>query len=198
MLFAAKSSYADEDIEELIDIFESDSKIIAIIKGKKTITLDLRPKENVIWHDSNGYLGAFLTNERFFVISTSSETWHTLPLRSDESPKGVASLSPYIALLVTGERAIVFDAASNRFIETKLPIKDELLAAKVEDYVAVVITSSRAFGFAAKKSGFVEISLRARETVEEIKITSSKTTVRTSDRLLTFEAKGATWREHRL
>jgi len=198
ILASITTSYADEDIEELIDIFESDSKIIAIIKGKKTITLDLRPKENVLWSDSNGYLGAFLTNERFFVISTSSGSWQTLPLKLDESKKGVASLSPYIALLVTGERAIGFDAASNRFITTQLPINDELLAAKAEDYVAVVITSSRAFGWAAKKSSFTEISLRARETIEEIRITSSKTTVRTSDRLLTFEAKGATWREHRL
>ena len=57
--------------------------------------------------------------------------------------KGVASLSPYIALLVTKDRAVGFDATSNRFIETKLPIHDELITAKAEKYVAVVITSSR-------------------------------------------------------
>jgi hypothetical protein len=198
ILTSTISSYAEEEIEDLIDIFESDSKIIAIIEGKKTITSDLRPKENVVWHESNGYLGAFLTNERFFVISTSSDAWQALPLRLDESKKGVASLSPYIALLVTGERAIGFDAASNRFIETQLPIHDELLEAKVEKYVAVVVTSSRAFGLAARTQTFTEIPLRARETIEAIKITSNKATVHTSDRLLTFEAKGSTWKEHRL
>ncbi len=198
ILVSAIGSYAEEEIEDLIDIFESNSKIIAIIEGKKTITFDLRLKEKVLWSDSNGYLGAFLTNERFFVISTSSDAWQALPLRLDESKKGVAFLSPYIALLVTGDRAIGFDAASNRFIEAQLPIHDELLTAKAEKYVAVVITSSRAFGLAAETSAFTEIHLRVRETIEAIKITSSKATIRTSDRLLTFEASGSTWNEHRL
>jgi len=198
ILVSAICSYAEEEIEDLIDIFESNSKIIAIIEGKKTIPFDLRPKENVQWSNSNGYLGAFLTNERFFVISTSSGAWQVLPLRPDESKKGVAFLSPYIALLVTGDRAIGFNTASNRFIETQLPIHDELLTAKAEKYVAVVITSSRAFGLSAKSWAFTYIPLRIRETIKALKITSSKATVRTSDRLLTFEAKRYTWNEHRL
>jgi len=198
VLVSAICSYAEEEIEDLIDIFESNSKIIAIIEGKKTITSDLRSNEKVLWSGSKGYLGAFLTNLRFFVISTTSNAWRALPLKLNESEKGVASLSPYIALLVTGDRAIGFDAASNRFIETKFPIHDELLAAEAEKYVAVVITSSRAFGLAAKASAFTEIHLRVRESIEAIKITSSKATVRTSDRLLTFQASGSTWNEHRL
>ena len=198
ILVSTVCSYAEEEIEDLVDIIESNSKIIAIIEGRKTISFDLRPKEKVLWSGSKGYLGAFLTNDRFFVISTSSSSWQVLPLGLNESEKGVASLSPYIALLVTGDRVIGFDAASNRFIETQLPIHDDLLAAEAEKYVAVVITSNRAFGLAAKTLAFIEIPFRVRETVEAIKITSSKATVRTSDRLLTFEAKGSTWREHRL
>jgi len=192
------SSYAEEEIEDLIDIVESKSKIIAIIEGRKTITLDLRPNENVLWSGSNGYLGAFLTDLHFFVISTSLDAWQALPLRLDESGKGVASLSPYIALLVTRDRAIGFDATSNRFIETQLPIHDELLAAEAEKHIAVVITSRRAFGFAAESMTFTEIALRINETIEAIKLTSSKATVRTSDRLLTFETTGSAWNEHRL
>lgn len=190
-------SYAEEEIEDLIDIFESNSKIIAIIQGKKTISVNLCKNEKVLWSDSNGYLGASLTNQHFFVISISLDAWQILPLRSDESEEGVASLSPYIALLVTGDRAIGFDVSSNLFIETQLPIHDELLTAKVERYVAVVITSSRAFGLAAKNSAFTEINLRIKESIDTVKITSSKATVRTSDRLLTFEASGS-WNEHRL
>ena len=41
ILVSAISSYAEEEIEDLIDIFESDSKIIAIIEGKKTITFEV-------------------------------------------------------------------------------------------------------------------------------------------------------------
>jgi len=191
------SSYAEEEIEDLIDIAESKSKIIAIIEGRKTITIDLRPNERALWSGSKGYLGAFLTNDRFFVISTSSSTWHILPLKSGEPEKANVSLSPYIVLLVTGDRAIGYDASSNRFIEIQLPLYDELLAAEAEKYVAVVITSSRAFGLAAKTSTFKEIRLGVRETIESIKITASKATIRTSDRLLTFGAKGSAWKEHR-
>ena len=86
----------------------------------------------------------------------------------------------------------------NLFIETLLPIQDELLAAKVERYVAVVITSSRAFGLAAESSAFIEINLRLSESIEEVKLTYRKAAVRTSDRLLTFEASGSTWNEHEL
>ena len=192
------SSYAEGEIEDLIDIAESKSKIIAIIEGRKTITYDLRPNEKVLWSGSKGYLGAFLTDQHFFVISTSLNAWQALPLRLDESGKGVASLSPYIALLVTKDRAVGFDATYNRFIETLLPIHDELLAAEAERYVAVVITSSRAFGLAAESSAFTEIHLRVGETLEEIKLTYSKATIRTSDRLLTFEASGLPWKELRL
>jgi hypothetical protein len=191
-------SYAEEEIEDLIDIAESNSKIIAIIEGRKTITFDLRLNEKVLWSGSKGYLGAFLTNERFFVISTSSDSWQAFPLKLDESEKGVASLSPHIALLVTGDRAIGFDASSNRFIETQLPIHHELIVAEAEKYVAVVITSTRAFGLAAGTSAFTEVRFRIRETIEAIKVTASKATVRTSDRLLTFETKGSIWIEHRL
>jgi len=191
------SSYAQEDIEDLIDIAESKGKIIAIIEGRRTITFDLRPNEKVRWSGSKGYLGAFLTDLNFFVISTSLNSWQVLPLRLDESGKGVAYLSEYIALLVSKDRAVGFDATSNRFIETLLPIQDELIAAAVERYVAVVITSGRAFGLAAESSAFTEIFLRGGETIEEIKLTYSKATVRTSDRLLTFEASGLPWKEFR-
>jgi hypothetical protein len=198
LLVSAICSYAEEDQEDLIDIFESNRKIIAVIEGKKTSTLNLRLKEKVLWHGSNGNIGALLTNHSFYVISISSGPWQSLPLKTHESEKAAASLSPYIALLVTGDRAVVFDAASGRFVETPLPIKDEPVSVKVEKYVAVVITSGRAFGFAAETSAFAEIPLRVRETVAAVKITSGKAVIHTSERLLTFESSGSGWHEHRL
>jgi hypothetical protein len=192
------SSHAEEKIEDIIDIAESKSKIIAIIEGRKTFTFDLQPNEKVLWSGSSGYLGAFLTDRHFFVISTSSDAWQRLPLNLNESKKGVSSLSSYIALLVTRDRAIAFDASNNRFIEVQLPFHEELLAAEAEKYVAAVVTSSRAFGLAVESSAFIEIKLRLKETIDSIKITASKVTIRTSNRLLSFETKGTAWIEHRL
>ena len=198
ILLSTMSSYAKEEIEDLIDIFESNEKMIAIVEGRRTISVNLESNEKVLWSGSRGHLGAFLTSVRFLVISTSSNAWHELPLKLGESEKGVASLSPYIGLLVTGDRAVGFNASSNRFIETQFPIHDELLAAEVEEHVAVVVTSGRAFGLAADTWAFTEIRFRVGETLKTIKITESKATVHTSDRLLTFEAKGSTWNEYRL
>ena len=191
------SAYADEEIEDLIDIAESKGKIMAIIEGRKTVTFNLRPNEKVLWSGSRGYLGVFLTDHHFFVISTSSGAWQALPLRLDESGKGVVRLSPYIALLVAKDRAVGFDATANRFVETQLPLNAELVAAEAEKYVAVVITPSRVFGLAVESSAFIENALGIDEAIEAIKLTSSKATVRTSERLLSFEASGSTWKESR-
>ena len=191
------SAYAEEEVEDLIDIAESNGRIIAIIEGNKTVTFDLRPNEKVLWSGSRGHLGSFLTDQHFFVISISLDAWQALPLKLDESGKGVASLSPYIALLVTGDRAVGFDAALNRFVETRLPIHDEMVAAETDEHVAVVITSGRAFGLASESSSFTETTLGVNESVEKVTLTATKATVRTSNRLLTFEASGSRWQEHR-
>jgi hypothetical protein len=198
MLVSAIRSYAYEEVEDLIDLFESDGEIIAVIAGKRAKSLDLQVREEVRWIGSSGDLGAVLTDRRFAVISFFSPAWQSLSLKMDEAGKGAVSLSPAIAFLVTENRAVAFDSFSNRFIEARLPIYDEVLAVEVERLVAVVVTSSRAFGFSAKTSSFKEIGLRVRETVEEIKITSSKATIRTPGRLLTFDAFRSSWKEHRL
>ena len=198
-IFATASSInAGDEIEDLIEIAESKGKIIAIIEGEKTVTYNLRPNEKVLWSGYRGNIGAFLTDLHFYVISTTLTSWQALPMRVDESGAAKASLSPFIALLVTEERAIGFDATSNRFIQAQLPIHDEVVAAEIERFIAVVITSGHAFGFAAESSSFVKITLLKGETIESIKLTFQKVTVRTSERLLSFEVEGSTWNELRL
>ncbi len=198
ILTSTISSNAEEVIEDLVDIAESKSKVIAIIEGKRTIPVNLRQSEKVLWSGSRGNLGAFLTDSRFFVISTTSSAWQVLRLKLDEPEKAIASLSPFMALLVTGDRAIGYSASTDRFIETRLPLHDELITAETGRYVAVVITSSRVFGLGAESSSFTEVRLRIKETVEDVKVTFSKVTVRTSDRLLSFAVNSSTWKEHRL
>ncbi len=195
ILLSAICSHGNEEIEDLIDIFESKDKIIGIINGKRTESLDLRGYEEVLWKGSDGHLGAFLTNKRYFVLSSSSNAWHVLDLRSNESEQATAFISPYLALLVTGDRAIGFDATSGRFVQVNLPIHDTLIDAGAGNHVAVVITSGRAFGLATGRSAFSETDIRVREIVNGMNITSSKAIVRTSDRLLIFRAKGAGWTE---
>ena len=197
MFLFALRCYAEEEIENLIDIFEASGKIIAVIEGKKTIPFNLRSNENVIWSDSKGYLGACVTNDQFSAISTSSGGWQRFHLGAQTENINI-SISSNIAILVTEDRAIAFDAASSRFVGTQLPINDELISVKAEKNIAVVITSDKAIAFTTKRTTFFSIPFQVKETFEEPKSTSSKVIIRTSNRLLSFESKGSTWKEHRL
>ena len=192
------SSSAEDDIEDLIDIAESKGKVIAVINGEKSIPVNLRQNEKVIWSESSGNLGAFLTDSRFFVISTTSGSWHGLRLNLDEPENAITSLSPFMALLVTSDRAICYSAKTDKFVEARLPLFDELVTAETGRYVAVVITTGRALGLGVKSPSFIEVRLGVKETVGDVKITLNKVTFRTSDRLLSFVANGYKWKELRL
>ncbi len=197
ILASAVSSNAEEVIEDLIDIAESKNKVIAVIEGTRTNPVNLRQNEKVLWSDSRGNLGAFLTDSRFFVISTTSGSWYGLRLKLDEPEKAVASLSPFLALLVTDDRAIGYSASTDKFIETRLSLYEEMIKVETGRYVAVVITSSRVLGLGVESASFIEVRLRIKETVEEVQVTLNKVTVRTSDRLLSFVSNGFSWKEHR-
>jgi len=100
-LIASAYSYASEEIEDLIDIFESNEEIVAVVDGKTSVAFSLRPNETVQWSSAKGNLGAFLTNRHFFVVSTSSRSWHAMPIRPGKERKRIPVLSPNIALLGT-------------------------------------------------------------------------------------------------
>jgi hypothetical protein len=193
LLYAIPSN-SREVIEDSVDIEQVGRKIIAIRDGSQTTPLELRLKEEVLWLDSDGYVGALLTNERFIAISLFS-SWLQTPLRSKEAYDGNPILSPTLALLLTKERVIGFDAISPRFIEQSRRLDEEFVAAEANDYVAVVISSVRALGLAAGGGGFREIRFRISETVQSIRTKSRVVTVRTSWRILTFSASSSSWSE---
>ena len=198
ILATTLNGYADEDYEDLVDILEVEHKIYAIVSSGRKFTFDLERRESVQWLDARGYLAAFLTNLRFVVISYKSDDWQIAPLKLSESKNNVPGLSPTLALLTTEDRAIVFDARSQRFVEKQFPLRDDLLAAEIGEQIAIVVTSSRAFGVASGASGFAQVHLKLNETIEEIKISSNRAMVRTQDRLLTFLGRNASWLAYKL
>jgi len=138
-----------------------------------------------------------LTNERFIAISLYS-SWLETPLRSEETHDVSPILSPTLALVVTKQRVIGFDAISPRFIEENRRLDEEFVTAEANDYVAVVISSRRALGLASGGIGFREIRFRINEIVQSIRTKSRVVTVRTSWRILTFSASSSSWSEFRL
>lgn len=191
-------SNAEDVIEDLIYIAESGSKITAIISGVKSSTLRLKSKEKVLWSGSSGYLGAVLTDQGFYVISVSSSTWKNIRLSSNETETAIATLSPFIALLATDDRAIGYNISSNSFYETRLPLRDTRISIASDKNVAVLVMSGKIFGIKAKSSSFTEVRLKIGELVEDVHVTENKVTVRTSKRLLTFVSTGSRWNVTRL
>ncbi len=196
LLYAIPSN-SEDVIKDSVDILQVGRKIIASRDGGQTTPFQLRSKEEVLWLNSYGYVGALLTNTRFVAISLYSG-WLETTLRSKEAHDGNPVLSPTLALLVTNERVIGFDAISPRFVELSRRLDEEFVAAEANDYVAVVVFSRRALGLASGASGFREIRLRTGETILSISTKSRVATVITSWRILTFSASSSSWSEVRL
>jgi hypothetical protein len=198
LLLPPLTSSADEEVQDKIFISELNGELNAVIDGAKNSTTRLGPKEGVLWEDSSGYLGAVLTNDRFYVVSTTSGTWKEFPLKSQEAEQAKVSLSPYIALLATDDRAICYNISTHSYFETKLPVGAELIAVEAGRYIAVVVTTDKLLGIRKGSSSFTEMRLGIDEAVENVDVTSNKVVVRTSDRLLSLVADDTKWTEYKL
>ncbi len=183
---------SEDYIEDLIDIQELDGDVIAIREGREII-FDLSSREEIRWSGSRGHIGAVLTDSRFLAITTSSKDWHEISLKERESQEGITALSPYLALLVTGDRAIGFDSKNNRFIVLRRPPNEEFIEFEVNKYVAVVVSSRYAFGLALGGKYFNKVPFRANENFKTLKTTSRFATIRTTKRVLTFRASDSLW-----
>jgi hypothetical protein len=189
---------ADEEVENKIYVTESDSKLNAVIEGAGNTTIRLKPKEQVLWKDASGYLGAALSSDRFYVVSTTSGAWKEFRLKPQEAEGATASLSPFIAVLATNDRAVCYNISMNSFFEIRLPVRSELVAVKAGKHVAVVATTDKLFGIRKSSSSFTDARLKVGERVSEIDVTANKVVVRTSDRLLSFVADDTEWSEYKL
>ncbi|MDC8829215.1 hypothetical protein [Alteromonas gilva] len=186
-------SEANHDIEDKIYIAQSDGKVTAVVSGVKSDTFRLKPKERVLWRNASGYLGAVLTDAGFNVISVSSNYWNNIRLSPYEIETATASVSPFIALLVTEDRAIGYNIATDSFYEVRLPLYDSVIAVKSAENVAVVVTSGTLLGLQSKSSYFTEARLKIGETVENVHLTDNNVTVQTRERLYTFTSTGSGW-----
>ncbi|MHC5074569.1 MAG: hypothetical protein ACYTFE_07070 [Planctomycetota bacterium] len=197
VVFVCTSPLKGEDekyIEDLIDVQELDGDIFAIIEGRQKV-FDLPSEEKILWSGSQGYMGAVLTNRRLLVISTSSKTWHEKSLREEETQEASAKLSPYLVLLVTGDRVIGFDDKNNRFFELRRPANEKFIDFAVNRYVAVVVYSRCAFGVTIGSKKFNRIRFQPNEYFEtlNLKATSRFATMHTTERLVTFRESDSLW-----
>ncbi|MBR9985835.1 MAG: hypothetical protein KFF68_07995, partial [Desulfosarcina sp.] len=67
---------AYEEVEDLVDIFATDSNFIAVVDGKRIFSEYQSSDERILWQGANGDIGAFLTNERLLAVSVRSGQWN--------------------------------------------------------------------------------------------------------------------------
>ena len=194
-LMISSRAMAYEEVEDLVEIFTTDSAFIAVVDGSRKFSEDFRSREKIIWQGAKGEVGAFLTNDRLLAVSVKSGQWNTRYLKINEKKVAPEMLiAAHLVIMLTGERIVGFGTDTGGFFQTRLPIGESVVANAAEGRVAVVVTPKRAFGFSAYRRGAAEIRFQIKENVESLKTTYNKITLRTSQRLITLKAEDAVWR----
>lgn len=192
---AAVQAY--EEVEDLVEIFVTDSQFTAVVDGGRNFSESIRSGENVLWQGAQGEIGAILTSQRLLAVSITSGGWNTIDLKPREKQRAPEMLlAAHLIIMMTDERIVSFGTYTNGFFQTRLPIGESVLASQAEGRMAVAVTPSRAYGFSAYRRGAAEIRLKLQEEIVSIKTTYNKITLQTSkDRALILEAKSAQWQK---
>lgn len=196
MLITAPWAMAYDEVEDLVDIFSTDSAFIAVVDGRRIFRENHRSDEKLLWQGARGEVGAFLTSQRLLAVSIKSGQWNKQNLRINEKKVMPQMLiAAHLVIMLTDERMIAFGTETGGFFQVRLPIGESIVTKTAEGRVAAVVTPARAFGFSANRRGVAEIRFQIKENVASLNTTYNKITLRTSRRLITLQAKDAVWRE---
>ncbi len=196
LLMTTALAMAYEEVEDLVDIFSTDSAFIAVVDGRRNFSEDHRAKETLLWQGAKGEVGAFLTSQRLLAVSVKSGQWNTRSLKINEKKVTPNMLiGSHLLIMLTTERIVAFGTDTGGFFQTRLPIGESAIAKAAEGRVAAVVTPARAFGFSSYRRGVAEIRFQIKERFESLSTTYNKITLRTSRRLITLRAADAVWRE---
>ncbi len=187
---------AYEEVEDLVNIFSTDSRFIAVVDGRRNFEENQRAAEAIQWQGAKGEVGAFLTTERLLAVSVRSGQWNTRYLKINEKKTPPRMLlAAHLVVMLTDERIVGFGTQTGGFFQERLPIGESIIASEAEGRVAAVVTPDRAYGLSAYRRGAAEIRFRIQERFESVKTTYNTITLRTSQRLITLAAGDAVWRD---
>ena len=178
----------------MLEILELDRELLAIdARGGGQLALRLRLDEHVVWKTTQGRVGMVLTDQRVLAVAVNSGAWQQTGLQIGEEAFGSAQLGDRVGLLVTSRRAIGFDGGSRNLLETRLGLRERVLATGVGLNVAVLVTDRRALGLSPAVGGFFDTPILLGETVERVEAESNLATVTTSRRLLVCRTPSGSW-----
>lgn len=195
-------------LDEPFDLAPLPDLLQVVIRDRELLAIDgyaggvvrqtLGVGEQVQWSGSRGRVAVVLTNRRILAVTTISPSWAATDVRLAEEPPRAALLGARVALVLTDQRAIGFEAVAGTLVETELAPREQVIDAAVDLNVAVVVTNRRALGVAAFGGGFSETEIGPREPVDGLTTRADFATVATRHQLLIFRAPSATWQRRDL
>lgn len=190
---------ADEiPLADSLEVLVLDRRLLAIdARSGGQREEKLRLSERVIWNDSRGRVGVVFTDERVLAVASGSAAWQTENLRREETLPERALLGDRVALVVTSHRVLGFNGGSGNLVESRLGIRERVLAERTGENVAIVVTDRRALGLSPIKGGFFEAKILSDEKLESATASANLATVTTNRRVLIFRATTGSWEERR-
>lgn len=154
--------------------------------------------EEILWRGSRGKVGIVITNERVLAVATRSASWQEARYLQTEIPPAGALLGDRVALVLTSQRALGFDASASNLSEYRLGPGEDVVAREVGENTVVVVTDREALGLAPVGAGFITRKLQLHERVQSVRARANLATVTTNRRILVFRGTTASWGERRV
>ena len=199
LLTAALAAAQQPDEVPLADVLEVlvlDRQLVAVdARGGGQRELALRLEERVLWTGARGRVGVALTDQRVLAVAVGSAAWQEADRQRDEELPGDALLGDRVALVVTSRRILGFDGGSGNLVESRLGIRERVLALRAGENVAVAVTDRRALGLSPMVGGFFEAKLSLAERFESLTAAANLATVTTDRRVLIFRAPSGSWEQ---
>lgn len=186
------------ELADVVDVVVLDDELIAIdaFGGVVGVTRPILGEE-VLWSGAQGQVGLVLTDRRALAVASGTGGWRSIDYFIYETPAEEALLADRVALVVTDQRIIGFDAERGHWTERRLELEEAPLEAQVGVGVGAVVTSHRVLALSAGAGTFREVDLLGREVLESLSARGDLATVTTSSRLLVYRAEGDVWAARR-
>ena len=183
-------------LADVLEVLVLDRQLVAVdARGGGQRELSLRLGERVLWTGARGRVGVALTDQRVLAVAAGSAAWQEADRQLDEALPGDALLGDRVALVVTSRRVLGFDGGSGNLVESRLGVRERVLARRAGENVAVVVTDRRALGLSPLVGGFFEAKLSIAERFESVTAAANLATVTTDRRVLIFRAPSGSWEQ---
>jgi len=149
--------------------------------------------ERVLDTRVDGEVGVAQTERRLIAVSANTGGVHELRFRSGERVVAGPLLGDRVALVVTTQRALGFDAGSGNWLEASLGPQERVVAVAVANHVAALATDRRALALSPTRGGFFEAPLALQEAPVSLSASGDLATLRTRTRLLVYRASSSRW-----